>query len=698
MSVGAGGRPGEEQGGRPGGNAARTLTRKLLESRMVEGSWEPGKRIGIRIDQTLTQDATGTMACLQFEALGLDRVRTRRSVSYIDHNTLQVGFENADDHRYLAGVAARYGMVLSRAGNGICHQVHLERFGEPGLTLLGSDSHTPTGGALGMVAIGAGGLDVALAMGGVPFRLLCPKVVSIRLSGRLSPWVSAKDVILAVLARFGTKGNVDSVFEYSGEGVLRLSVPERATIANMGAECGVTTSVFPSDGRTKEFLELQGRGESWIPLSADPDAAFDAVWDLDLSSLEPLVAGPHSPGNVMPLREVRGLPVSQVCVGSCTNSSFRDLARVATLLRGRTVRAGTELVVAPGSRQVVQALAESGHLKDLIAAGARLVEPSCSFCVGNGHSPASGSTSLRTSNRNFEARSGTKDAQVWLCSPEVAAVAALTGCLTDPREAGLAWPGDIECPSLDLSDSMMIFPVQGEPSPGTTAGAVAAAGPVAVADAVPGSISGTAGRATAGDIPRGPNIGSPPRTSPLPPRLEGEVAIVVGDRITTDHIIPAGPRMKYRSNIAVYSQYVFENVDSTFASRAAALRDAGKVPVIVAGESYGQGSSREHAAICPAHLGVRLVLARSFERIHAANLVNFGIIPAVLPEGMEGPALGERVVIEDLCTAVESGGRLRLLVGDPGRVLEVNLELDSDSRQTLLAGGALLARLHFFDA
>ncbi|HUW40128.1 MAG TPA: aconitate hydratase [Rectinemataceae bacterium] len=641
-----------------------SLTRKVLEPHLVEGEWKPGGEIGIRVDQTLTQDATGTMAYLQFEALGVPRVKTELSVSYIDHNTLQIGFENADDHRYLASVARKYGICLSRAGNGICHQVHLERFGRPGRTLLGSDSHTPTCGGLGMIAIGAGGLDVAMAMGGSPFYLSCPAVTAIRLSGRLRSWVSAKDVALAVLARFGTKGNVGRVFEYAGEGVKSLSVPERATIANMGAECGVTTTIFPSDGATLAFLRSQGRGADWAELGADEGAVYEEEFRLDLSSIEPLAALPHSPGNVRPLREAAGTRVEQVCVGSCTNSSYRDLALVAKLLEGKTVHPELSLVVTPGSRQVLRNIDRDGYLEMLIAAGARLVEPSCGFCIGNGQSPASGSVSLRTSNRNFEGRSGTADARVFLVSPEAAAAAALSGRIVDPRDAGLKYP-EIAVPELlEIDDGMILRPE---------------------ATSDPASV----------EIVRGPNIGEPLVNAPFPDKIAGVVAIKLGDKITTDHIMPAGSRMKYRSNIRAYAEYVFENVDREFPARAAELRDAGTHVVVAAGQSYGQGSSREHAAICPSYLGVRLVLAKSFERIHAANLANFGILPLsfLRDEDYEALASGDGIEIPDCRSQIRSGGPIRISVRSSGRdalrFIEAACELLPRQREILLAGGAL---------
>lgn len=638
----------------------KSLTQKILEHHLVTGRFAPGEEIGIGIDQTLTQDATGTMTYLQFEALGIPRTKTELSVSYIDHNTIQIGFENADDHRYLASVARKYGLHFSRAGNGICHQVHLERFGKPGKTLLGADSHTPTGGGLGMIAIGAGGLDVALAMAGRPFFLVCPKVVKINLVGSLAPWVSAKDVVLKMLEIFGTKGNVGCVFEYAGEGVRTLSVPERATITNMGAECGVTTSIFPSDELTRRFLIAQERAADWIDLQPDADADYDSTLDLDLSAIEPLAAAPHSPGNVKTVRELAGLKVDQVCIGSCTNSSYKDLVTVANILAGRVVHPDVSLVITPGSKQVVQNVAKDRYLEILIAAGARLVEPSCGFCIGNSQSPSSAAVSLRTANRNFEARSGTKDAQVYLVSPETAAVAAIKGALIDPRVSGLPFP-NVAVPDRFLIDDGMIIRPQDTSDPAAIV------------------------------IERGPNIGGPPTIQPTPENLNGVVTIKVGDKITTDHIIPAGARMKYRSNIRKYSEYVFENLDPDFAQRAATHRDAGRHNVIVGGWSYGQGSSREHASICPGFLGVRVVLAKSFERIHAANLINFGIIPLTFADQADYDRLaqGDAVVIPYLRNQIQSGGILMLSNRNTGIQFEVKAYLTERQRAIVVSGGAL---------
>jgi aconitate hydratase len=638
----------------------KSIIRKLLEAHMVEGKWDPGAEIAIRIDQTLTQDATGTMAYLQFEAMGLAKIATELSVSYIDHNTIQIGFENADDHAYLRSIAARYGIVLSRAGNGICHQVHLERFGKPGRTLLGSDSHTPTGGGIGMIAIGAGGLDVAMAMGGAPFFMTCPKVVRIELVGRLSPWVAAKDVILEVLRRFGTKGNVNVAFEYSGEGVRGLSVPERATITNMGAECGVTTSVFPSDAATKAFMEAQGRGRDWTEVTADPDAEYDRTVQIRLEDLVPLAATPHSPGNIATVESLRGMAVDQVCIGSCTNSSYQDLVTAAKILKGKVVAPNVSLVVAPGSRQVLQAISTGGFLDDLIAAGARLEETACGFCIGNSLSPGSKGVSLRTSNRNFEGRSGTKDAQVYLVSCETAAASALAGRIEDPRTLAMKYP-DVRLPKLfEIDDRMFVFP-KDVAEPGKT------------------------------PILRGPNIGAPPTNDPFPATVRGVASIKVGDKITTDHIIPAGARMKYRSNVPKYSEFVFETVDAGFAARAAKVRDEGRHNIIVGGASYGEGSSREHAALCPMFLGVKVVLAKSFQRIHTDNLVNFGILPLTFADEKDYERInqGDELEIDDVPRALKEGKALTVRNLTQKTTLEATQSLTERQKEIILAGGAL---------
>jgi aconitate hydratase len=640
----------------------KTLTEKILANHIIQGTPEKGKEVGVKIDQTLTQDATGTMAYLQFEAMGVPKVKTELSVSYVDHNTVQIGFENADDHKYLQSIAAKYGIVYSRAGNGICHQVHLERFGKPGKTLLGSDSHTPTGGGIGMIAIGAGGLDVAVAMAGGPFYLTYPKVIRINLIGALRPWVSAKDVILKVLETFSTKGNVGCVFEYTGDGVKTLSVPDRATITNMGAECGVTTSVFPSDEVTKQFLKAQGREKDWVELSADPDATYDREVTISLSDLEPLAALPHSPGNVKKVKDIQGIDVDQVCLGSCTNSSYTDLMTVASILKDKKVHPNVSFVVAPGSKQVLENITRDGGLFNLISAGARIAEAACGFCIGNSQSPKTGATSLRTSNRNFLGRSGTKDANVYLVSPETAAAAVITGKITDPRDLekqGMKYP-DIPMPKKFLiDDSMFLYP-----------------------PAHPESVQ----------IIRGPNIGEPPKNTPLPETIKGEVTIKVGDEITTDHIIPAGAKMKYRSNVPKYSEFLFEVVDPKFYERAKKIKDAGKHNIIVAGVSYGQGSSREHAALCPMYMGVKAVIAKSMERIHKANLINFGILPltfvnkddyAMIDQGDSLEITGVRKTLQ--------GKTQTLTVRDStkGKTFEASFDLSDRDRQIILAGGSL---------
>ncbi len=636
----------------------KTLTQKILETHLVSGKYIPGEEIAIHIDQTLTQDATGTMCYLQFEAMGISRVRTRLSVSYIDHNTIQAGFENPDDHKYLQTVAAKYGIILSRAGNGICHQVHLERFAKPGQTLLGSDSHTPTAGGVGMVGIGAGGLDVAVAMAGGPFHMICPKVVGIHLTGKLQPWVSAKDVILKVLELFGTKGNVGWVFEYMGEGAKALTVPERATITNMGAECGVTFSIFPSDEVTYRFLKSQAREIDWVPLSPDEDAKYDKEIEINLSEIVPLIACPHSPGNVKKVEEVAGIPVDQVCIGSCTNSSYRDLMIVAEMLDGKRCHPNVSFVVAPGSRQVLRMLAKNGALDKLIAAGARVAECACTFCIGNSFAPRSNGISLRTINRNFLGRCGTKTAQVYLVSPETAAAAVITGKITDPRTLDIPYP-KIEMPEQFLIDDSMFI----HPSP------------------EPEKI----------EIYRGPNIGEPPKNEPMPEKIDGVVTIKVGDEITTDHIIPAGSRMKYRSNVPKYAEFVFEVIDPDFHKRAKAYKEQGKHNIIVGGLSYGQGSSREHAAICPMYLGVKAVIAKSFERIHAANLVNFGIAPLLFKDEADYEAIeqGDEIEIPDIREKIKTGENLTVINKTKGKEFKVIYKLSDREKEILLAGGTL---------
>ena len=569
-----------------------SITHKLISSHWVSGKMVPGEEIGLKIDQTLTQDATGTMAYLQFEAMGIDRVKTELSVSYVDHNTLQSGFENADDHKFLQTVAKKRGIYFSRPGNGICHQVHLERFGVPGKTLLGSDSHTPTGGGIGMLAMGAGGLDVAVAMGGGTYYITMPKVVNVKLIGKLSPWVAAKDVILEVLRRLTVKGGVGKVIEYTGEGVKTLSVPERATITNMGAELGATTSVFPSDEITREFLKAQGREKDWAEILPDEDAVYDEEIVIDLSELKPLAAMPHMPDKVKAVSEIGPIKIDQVCIGSCTNSSLLAMLKVAAILKGKTVHPDVSLTISPGSKQVLNMLSDLGALSDIIAAGARILESACGPCIGMGQAPKSGGVSLRTFNRNFEGRSGTADAQVYLVSPETAAISAITGVLTDPQTLG-EMP-EFTLPSMFKIDDNMIIP----PAPAEEADKV--------------------------EIVYGPNIKEVPKGRPLEDELKATVVLKVEDNITTDHIMPAGAKiLPYRSNIPYLSQFCFKQLDENFAENCKKVGNA----IVVGGQNYGQGSSREHAALVPLYLGVRAVIAKSFARMHKANLINAGILP-----------------------------------------------------------------------
>ena len=631
-----------------------TLTEKILSAHLVEGRLERGTEIGIRIDQTLTQDATGTMAYLEFEAMGIPRVRTERSVAYIDHNTLQNGFENADDHRFIGSCAKKHGLYFSRPGNGICHQVHLERFGIPGKTLIGSDSHTPTGGGLGMIAIGAGGLDVAVAMGGGAYYITCPKIVNVRLTGKLSPWVAAKDVILEVLRRMTVKGGVGKVIEYTGEGVRSLTVPERATITNMGAELGATTSIFPSDEMTRAFLKAQQREEVWVPLAADDDAVYDEVIDIDLSGLVPLAACPHSPDNVKTMEEIGKLKIDQVCIGSCTNSSLQDMLQAAAMLKGRTVADTVSMSVSPGSRQVLTMLSDCGALTDILASGARLLECACGPCIGMGFSPNSGGVSLRTFNRNFEGRSGTRDARVYLVSPETAVASALTGEITDPRSLGLEAP-ELALPARFLVDDSAILP----PASPEEAASV--------------------------EILRGPNIKPLPEGRPLEDTLSAELTLKLGDDITTDHIMPAGAKiLPYRSNLPKLSQYCFEVCDASFPERAKAAGQS----ILVGGANYGQGSSREHAALAPLYLGVRAVIAKSFARIHAANLINAGILPLCFAEPSDYDRLrqGQRLELRDLHAGLARG---ELTLEAEGERIALRCDLSPRQRAVLLAGGLL---------
>ena len=633
----------------------KTMCYKILSAHLLEGNLKAGETITVKIDQTLTQDATGTMAYLQFEAMGLDKVKNELAVSYVDHNTVQVGFENFDDHEYLRTVANEKGVVFSRAGNGICHQVHLERFALPGKTLIGSDSHTPTAGGVGSFSFGAGGLDVALAMAGVGYTMVAPKVINIVLKGKLRPIVSAKDVILKVLSHYGVNGNVNKVFEYTGEGVKTLSVPERATITNMGAECGVTTSLFPSDEITYSFLKGQGREENWVALEADEDAVYDDRFEIDLSTLEPLAACPHSPGNIKSVDSLKGMKINQVLIGSCTNSSYYDLRKVAKILEGKRIPENVSLGVAPGSRAVFEMIAKDGTLETLIKAGARILESACGFCIGNHQSPGTDSVSLRTNNRNFEGRSGTKSAQVYLVSPETAAWSAVKGEFSNPMECD----SDIESvkytDSFIVDDSMFIYPHEkGE------------------------------------GIKRGPNIGEPPSNTALSDSIKGSVWIKVGDKITTDHIMPAGQYLKYRSNIPRYSQVVFNPVDPDFATRAAKLRDEGEGGFIVAGSSYGQGSSREHAAICPMYLGVKAVVAVSIERIHQANLCNFGILPLLFKNAADYQSInnGDKLELSNVYSSLEKG---QFILKDltTGKDIPLSLFATDTQKKTLLSGGRL---------
>jgi aconitate hydratase len=636
----------------------KSLTQKILEKHLVVGKYVPGNEIGIKIDQTLTQDATGTMAYLQFEAMGLKQVKTELSVSYVDHNTIQVGFENADDHKYLQTIAAKYGIIYSKAGNGICHQVHLERFGKPGKTLLGSDSHTTTGGGIGMIAIGAGGLDVAVAMGGGEFYLTCPKVYKINLKGILQPWVSAKDVVLKMLEIFTVKGNVGIIIEYAGPGVDNLTVPERATITNMGAEMGVTTSIFPSDEETRRFLKAQGREADWVKLEADEDAVYDKVVDLDLASLEPLAAAPHSPGNIVRVSDMKDMKVEQVMLGSCTNSSYKEIATAAIIMKGKKVHPDVSFGVAPGSRQVLQMATRDGYIGDLLNSGARLLEATCGFCIGNSQSPRSTGVSLRTSNRNFEGRSGTADAQVYLVSPEVAAVAAIEGKMVDPRKSGIDYPKVNMPTEFLIDDSMFIFPKDADKNV---------------------------------EIFRGPNIGTPPVNDKMPMNIKGNVGIKVGDKITTDHIMPAGSRLKYRSNVPKYSEFVFEPIDPAFPKRAMETKKKGLHTVIVAGESYGQGSSREHAALCPMYLGVKAIIAKSVERIHAANLVNFGIISLSFKNVADYDKIdqGDEIEIPEIKTKLQNNEPVIFINKTKNLKIELGYNLSQRQKEILFEGGLL---------
>ncbi len=633
----------------------QTIAQKIIAAHLVSGEMIPGHEIALKIDQTLTQDATGTMAYLEFETMGIPRVRTERSVAYIDHNTLQSGFENADDHRYIQSVAKKHGIWFSRPGNGICHQVHLERFGKPGKTLIGSDSHTPTGGGIGMLAMGAGGLDVAVAMGGGAYYITMPKMYKVELTGKLRPFVTAKDVSLEILRQLSVKGGVGAIIEWGGEGIKTLSVPERATITNMGTELGATTSIFPSDDVTRAFLKAEGREEDFIPLASDPDAEYDKILHIDLSTLEPLIACPHSPDKVVPVSSLKGTKVDQVCIGSCTNSSLLDMLKVAALLKGRTVDPGVSLSISPGSKQVLTMLSDCGALTDILASGARLLECACGPCIGMGFSPNSAGVSLRTFNRNFEGRSGTADGKVYLVSPETAVAAAIFGEITDPQLLG-TMPPIVFPEAFRIDDSAVLAPAD-----------------EADADAV--------------EVLRGPNIKEFPQSRPQTDTLSAPLVLKVGDNITTDHIMPAGAKiLPYRSNIPHLSQYCFGVCDKTFPERAKAAGQS----IIVGGSNYGQGSSREHAALVPLYLGVRAVIAKSFARIHAANLINAGILPLTFadPADYDKLAEGDTLTVNGLFAGMDSG---IVTLTDEQSGATVTLVADfTDRQKAILKAGGLL--------
>lgn len=632
-----------------------TIAQKIIKNHLVEGDMTPGSEIALKIDQTLTQDATGTMAYLEFEAIGIDRVKTERSVAYIDHNTLQCGFENADDHIYIQSVAKKHGIWFSRPGNGICHQVHLERFGIPGKTLIGSDSHTPTGGGIGMLAMGAGGLDVAVAMGGGAYYITMPKMYKVNLTGKLRDFVTAKDISLEILRILSVKGGVGAIIEWGGEGISTLSVPERATITNMGTELGATTSIFPSDEITRAFLEAEGRGKDYIPLESDPDAVYDKIIDIDLSSLEPMIACPHSPDNVVKVSEVEGTAVDQVCIGSCTNSSLSDMLKVAALLKGRTIDPSVSLSISPGSKQVLSMLASSGALGDILASGARLLECACGPCIGMGFSPNSGGVSLRTFNRNFLGRSGTKDGNVYLVSPETAVAAAIFGKITDPRKLGKA-PSVTIPEKYAIDDSAII-----EPAPADEAKKLS--------------------------VKRGPNIKPFPDSHPVTDEISAKLVLKVGDNITTDHIMPAGAKiLPYRSNIPYLSNFCFTVCDEKFPENAKAAGQS----FIVGGSNYGQGSSREHAALVPLYLGVRAVIAKSFARIHAANLVNAGILPLTFenPDDYDKLSQGDELYMSGIFEGMDKG---KIVLKDKSGKISVNLTCSFTERQkAILKAGGLL--------
>lgn len=633
-----------------------TVAQKLIKNHLVSGDMTVGSEVGLRIDQTLTQDATGTMAYLEFEAMGVERVKTELSVAYIDHNTLQTGFENADDHRFIQSVAKKRGIRFSRPGNGICHQVHLERFGKPGKTLIGSDSHTPTGGGIGMLAMGAGGLDVAVAMGGGTYYITMPKIVNVHLTGKLNPYVAAKDVILEVLRRMSVKGGVGKIIEYTGDGVKTLSVPERATITNMGAELGATTSVFPSDEVTKAFLAAQNREEDWTELKADADAVYNETIEIDLSSLAPMAAMPHMPDRVKSVTEIGAIKVDQVCIGSCTNSSLMDMLKVAAILKGKTVCPSVSLSIAPGSKQVLNMLAKNGALADMIDAGARILESACGPCIGMGQSPNSAGVSLRTFNRNFEGRSGTADAGIYLVSPEVAAYSALTGVLSDPRELGEAL--DIQMPEkFEINDNMVALPASPEEAKDVA-------------------------------VMYGPNIKPFPTTEALPDALTAKAVLKVGDDITTDHIMPAGAKiLPYRSNIPHLSQFCFAVCDTTFAERCKA---EGK-GFVIGGANYGQGSSREHAALVPLYLGVKAVITKSFARIHCANLINAGILPLNFKDEADYDKIsqGDELSLPEIKNEILNDKPVTLKNLTTGDSYELKYDLSKRQKDIILAGGLL---------
>ena len=633
-----------------------TIAQKIIKAHLVEGEMKVGNEIAIKIDQTLTQDATGTMAYLEFETMGIPRVKTELSVAYIDHNTLQSGFENADDHLYIQSVAKKHGLRFSRPGNGICHQVHLERFGKPGKTLIGSDSHTPTGGGIGMLAMGAGGLDVAVAMGGGAYYITMPKMYKVNLTGKLNPYVSAKDISLEILRILSVKGGVGAIIEWGGEGIKNLTVPQRATITNMGTELGATSSIFPSDEITYEFLKAQGREQDFTPLASDEDAVYDKIIDIDLSKLEPMIACPHSPDNVKAVSEIKGTKVNQVCIGSCTNSSLADMLMVASILKGKTIADGVSLSVSPGSKQVLSMLAECGALTDIIASGARILECACGPCIGMGFSPNSEGVSLRTFNRNFEGRSGTKNGQVYLVSPELAAYSALTGVISDPREIG-DYP-QISMPEKFLiNDNGIILPASEEEAKDV-------------------------------EIVRGPNIKPFPKTTKLENQITATVGLKVGDNITTDHIMPAGAKiLPYRSNIPYLSKFCFSVVDEKFNERALSLKQS----IIVGGINYGQGSSREHAALVPLYLGVKAVIAKSFARIHSANLINAGILPFEFVNESDYDKISENdsLSLDNIYSSIESG---KVILKNNTTGENIPLKCNFSKRQiAIIKAGGLLA-------